>query len=115
VTELLFVTSAEPPVPLHLLTLALEPGAWLYTLRVLLKSRGTSVLALANTRAFWFWWGLQVKNKSAASVQITAEQIIREAQERQLEVVKMVSCRLPTASPHLQLVAFRLCAAPLQT
>ena len=29
----------------------------------------------------------QVKNKGAASVQITAEQLMREAQERQLEVV----------------------------
>ena len=30
---------------------------------------------------------LQVKNKAPASVQITAEQLIREAKERELEVV----------------------------
>jgi crooked neck len=32
-----------------------------------------------------------VKNKAAASVQITAEQLLREAKERQLEVVAPVS------------------------
>ena len=38
-----------------------------------------------------FLFLFQVKNKAAAPVQITAEQLLREAKERQLEIVPPVS------------------------
>lgn len=34
----------------------------------------------------------QVKNKAPAEIQITAEQLLREAKERELEIVARVSC-----------------------
>ena len=38
-----------------------------------------------------FYFILKVKNKAPAPVQITAEQLLREAKERQLEIVPPVS------------------------
>ena len=38
----------------------------------------------------WFFVLLQVQNKAPASIQITAEQLLREAKERELELVATV-------------------------
>lgn len=50
---------------------------------------------------FLFYLMLQVKNKMPAPVQITAEQLLREAKERELELVPPVSIFKKIISPTL--------------
>ena len=48
----------------------------------------------SRTIVYHFQFSLQVKNKMPAAVQITAEQLLREAKERELELQQPVSINI---------------------